>query len=106
MKRILIRGAVGASLCLADSWSGKLVDADCVTRQKAEDQQQNACAPSRSTTMFAVEMQDGRTMRLDSTGNAKAAEMMHNSDGSRAVMVTVTGTQNGRTVRVESIEMK
>ncbi len=111
MKSILIAALLTAAVGLADSWNGKLVDQSCMERQQSggastQPDQQNACAPSRTTTVFGVEMADGRVLRLDSTGNAKAAEMMHNVTGPKQVMVTVTGTQNGKTLRVETIEMQ
>ncbi|MBZ5604091.1 MAG: hypothetical protein LAO79_17465 [Acidobacteriia bacterium] len=110
MKSILILGLglgmMGASLCLAESWNGKLLDAACLERQAGSQEKPDACGPSRMTTMFVVQIQDGRMLRLDSTGNAKAAEMMHNATGPRSVTVTVTGTQNGRTLRVETIELQ
>ena len=115
MKILLMIGTVlcfGSSICFAESWTGKLVDSACVDRQGGNPPQQktqNTCAPSRSTTNFAVRTADGRVLRLDSTGNVKAAEMMHASESSKTndgTMVILTGAQEGRVVRVESIELQ
>lgn len=113
---------LGSAFCLAESWTGKLVDSSCMDRQgnttPSEREQPNqlkmasACAPTRSTTTFGIELQDGRVLRLDSTGNAKAAEALRGNTASSsntqsgAINVTVTGTLEGRTVKVESIELQ
>src|SRR5258707_8072122 len=99
MKPLLTFGTLiclGTSLCLADSYSGKLVDSKCTDRQAAQPQDsqkspQSACTPTRSTTNFGVQTRDGQVMKLDSTGNAKAAEMMHSRTGgsdSGGILVT------------------
>ena len=112
MKNSLALLLLGASLGLANSWTGKLVDAECVDRQKMDQQSDKkgtdtaGCAPSRSTTNFAVQTKDGRLLRLDPTGNAKAAEMMHDATTAKSVAVTISGTQEGRTVRVDKIELQ
>jgi hypothetical protein len=126
MKSFLTLGAIalfGASYCMAESWNGKLVDAACMQRQSgansSESQTQSqrsqssqsasACTPTRSTTTFGIETPDGQMMRLDSTGNAKAAEMVRSanmSNETNGIPVMVTGTQEGHTLRVESIQIE
>jgi hypothetical protein len=107
--KTLVIVCLAASLGMAESWTGKLVDAACIDRQAAPQKMQNACAPGRSTTNFAVRTQEGRVLKLDATGNAKAAEMMRISESSKVndgILVILSGTQEGRVVRVESIELQ
>ena len=118
MKTLLMFGTLmclGTALCLADSYNGKLVDSNCTDRQRAQPQDsqkgpQSACTPTRSTTNFGVQTRDGQTMKLDSTGNAKAAEMMHSRTGggsnSGGILVTITGTPEGSVLRVDTIELQ
>jgi len=98
---------LGASLCLADSYTGKLVDADCLDRQSAGfPGQHGGCNPGRFTTRYAVATPDDRLVRFDSTGNARAAELMHDAAGGNPVNVTISGTPDGSVVRVDDIEVQ
>ena len=103
----------GTTACFADSFTGKLVDADCVTRQGGSTEpspqapaEPRNCAPSRSTISFAVQTGDGRMLRFDSTGNARAAEMMSGPSAKMPSTVTVTGVRDGKIIRVESLEIQ
>jgi hypothetical protein len=90
-----------AGLMLAESWSGKLIDANC--KPDAKDPSAT-CAPTQSTRVFAVQTADGKVYRLDNSGNAKAAEAVKN-DPSKT-NVTVSGSLDGQMVKVESIDLR
>ena len=81
-------------------------------RHAADD---GPCAPTSSTTGFAVEV-NGKILKLDSEGNKKAAEAFkaYNSGAERAkepnsqysqVTATVNGTMKGNQIKVDSIEV-
>jgi hypothetical protein len=112
---------LGSMLCMAETWTGKLVDANCKDQSKqgaspstpsTPTQMSSTCAPTRSTTAYGVEMSDGRVLKLDSTGNAKASEAMKaNASSTRgsksgAIVVTVTGSLDGHTVKVDTIDIQ
>lgn len=126
MRRLLTLCAVVAvfsTLALAESWTGKLVDATC------HDQQQSApatppspstpsastCDPTSSTTAFAI-VASGKAFKFDDAGNAKAAEAMKsradrsanpNAPASTTVTAKVTGTKGAdNTLKVDSIEVQ
>ncbi len=114
MRRILTLCAcvaVFSMLALAESWTGRLVDANCYDQQKSA----TACDPSSSTTSFAL-VASGKAYKLDSEGNTKAAEAMKNradrstnpnTPPSGAVNAKVTGTKDGDdTIKVESIDIQ
>ena len=102
--------AVFAALAFAENWSGKLIDAKCASEQKGA-----ACAPTASTTAFALEV-SGKIYKLDAGGNTKAAEAVKSSADrakdpnakteAQAVNAKVTGTMEGDTINVESIELQ
>jgi hypothetical protein len=104
--------AVFTTLALAESWTGKLVDAGC-----AADQTKAAtgCDPTSSTTMFAL-VASGKTFKLDEAGNAKAAEALKsradraanpNAPASTAITAKVTGSKEGENIlKVEAIEVQ
>jgi hypothetical protein len=119
--RLGILLCLGAAVCLGESWSGKLVDAACAdhlrgplaadkTPPPSHESIVSECPPTRSTTTFAIALQDGRVLRLDSTGNAKAADMLagagHRKSAGRGIDANVSGTLEGRTIRVESLDIE
>ncbi|HTS29446.1 MAG TPA: hypothetical protein VMH81_26435 [Bryobacteraceae bacterium] len=114
MRRILTLCACVAvitTLALAESWTGRLVDASCYDQQKSA----TTCDPTSSTTAFAI-IAAGKAYKLDDAGNAKAVEAMKNradrstnpnAPASNSVAAKVTGTKDGdNTIKVESIQVQ
>jgi hypothetical protein len=113
MRSILIATAcivVFAGLSLADTFSGKLIDATCVAQQ----QPAASCSATASTTAYAIDV-SGKIYKLDDTGNAKAADALKNqanresnpnSTEKSATMARVKGTLEGDVIKVESIEVR
>jgi hypothetical protein len=105
---------LGSLLCLAETWSGKMVDAACkdqaapapAPEAQPSSPVANACEPTASTVAFGIELPDGKVLKLDSAGNTKAAEAMKNNAGKSALQATVTGSMDGQTVKVETIDIK
>ena len=102
---------VFSALALAESWSGKLLDATCYDQQKSA----TTCDPTSTTTTFALFVSD-KAFKLDDAGNAKAVEAVKNradrsSDpakpGSTQVTAKITGTKDGGDIlKVETIEVQ
>ena len=113
MRSILIATAsiaVFAGLCLAETFTGKLVDASCAAQQKAS----SSCTPTDSTTMYAIDV-SGKIYKLDDTGNAKAADAIKNQanrqsnpDSTKKADLTarVSGTVDGDVIKVDTIEVR
>jgi hypothetical protein len=107
---------LGSVLCLAETWSGKVVDAACKDQAAAPapagqsappaGQVANACEPTASTVAFGIELSDGKVLKLDGAGNAKALEAVKTNAGKSPLQATVTGSLDGKTVKVESIDIK
>jgi hypothetical protein len=111
--------ALFAAMAMADTWTGRLVDAKCVAQNASPGGAQKSganatCDVNSSTTSFAIESQ-GKHFNLDATGNSKAAEAIKNradrskepaGAASAAVMATVTGTASGDTIKVDSISVR
>jgi hypothetical protein len=114
MKKAMVLFSITSALCLAESWTGKLVDSTCAEQGKnsglsapsgQNTKDMNACTPRESTTSFAIRTPDGRILKLDSTGNKLAADTFKaNSKASTGEMViTITGTMTGDTIQVDSV---
>jgi len=106
--------AICAAFASAESWSGRLLDANCVDQQKTA-----SCDPTTATVAFAINV-SGKTYKLDDAGNAKAVEAMkthgHSSKegaapaapgaASTAITAKVSGALDGEVVKVESIQIQ
>lgn len=108
-KRFFCLIAVLASAAFAESWTGPLVDTSCMTEQRSV----KACQPTNSTTHYSVVAND-QVYELDQNGNAKAAAILKtsadreaNPNGKTAlIVVNVTGTKDGNTIRVDSLAIQ
>ena len=114
MRRLLTLCAcvtIFTALAMAESWTGRLVDASCYDQQKSA----TTCDPTGSTTTFAL-VASGKTFKLDDAGNTKAIEAMKsradraanpNAPASTTITAKVTGTKDGdNTLKVEAIEVQ
>jgi len=112
MRRTLSLVAVSAvvsMLALAESWSGKLVDAACYDQQKKAA----GCDASSKTTAFGIDV-GGMFYKLDRAGNTKATAALKNradradpnKPQSAEVMAKVDGTEKGGTITVENIDVQ
>ena len=101
----------------AEDWKGILVDSKCYGAEErnvnptetltAVDRDRNQeiryCSPNAKTKTFAIIVPDGRDLRLDSGGDAKAADLVRKIGKRSMLEVSITGGVNGRKLRVDSI---
>jgi hypothetical protein len=104
MKKVMILLSITSTLCLADTWTGKLVDASCA-EQGRNAKEMNVCTPKEGTTSFAIRTPDGRNIKLNSTGNKLAEDTFKaNSKANKGEMaITITGTMTGDTIQVDTV---
>ena len=110
-----LAGATG----LAANWSGILVDSKCYESRERNTNPTDTltnvdrdrgldawyCSPGRKTTTFLVVEEDGSSFKLDTAGNAKAAELVRSAGKKPSYRVVVTGTKSKGTVTVDAIQM-
>jgi len=99
---------------MAETWTGRLMDANCIDQQQ-KGAGANACDPTSATTAFVIVV-SGQAYKLDDAGNAKAADALKtradrsaepNKPASTQVAARVTGTKDGEnTVKVDTIEVQ
>jgi hypothetical protein len=100
--------ALCGAMAFAESYTGKLLDANCPEIEKG-----GACPATSATTMFAINVA-GKLYKLDDAGNAKAVEAVKSradrtsdpSKGPAALTAKVTGTPSGSTIKVDAIEVQ
>lgn len=105
--------------CLATGdFSGYMVDVNCYeTLQRNTNQWPTPtveldmdwdikfCAPITTTKSFGLVKQDWTILRFDSDGNAKAADLVHNTEKQEVYLVALAGAMNKNILRVDSISM-
>jgi hypothetical protein len=106
--------AVFSSLALAETWNGRLIDANCYDQQ-TDQKNVAACDPTNATSSFGLVV-SGKIFRLDEQGNTKAAAAIKdradrstdpNKPASGQIAAKVTGSMDGDTkLKVEKIEVQ
>ena len=111
--------SLSSALSFGATWSGALVDSKCYDAEQRNvnptdtltnvDRDGNReiryCSPSAKTKLFAVVQSDGPSLKLDSAGNAKAAELVRNIGKKSPLAVAITGEINRDTIKVDSISI-
>jgi hypothetical protein len=90
---------LSATFARAETWTGKLVDATCKASSEAR------CPATSETHLFGIELPDSKVLILDARGNEKAAGAIKNAPKTD-LSATVTGSLEGQTVKVETIELQ
>jgi hypothetical protein len=119
LMRLTTLACLSATLTLAGSWSGVLVDSKCWGYEERNvnptdtltyvDRDGNLeirlCSPSPKTKSFAIVQQDGLSFNLDSAGDAKAADSSGKPGRNLSFTVGITGEMIKHTIKVDSTPM-
>ena len=109
MLRMCSIASLLAGFAIAETYSGRLLDATCVEEAKSRN-----CDPTGNSTAF-VAVVEGKVLKLDDAGNAKAVRALRNrsdrekdpnSPASSAVMAKITGSAEGDVIRVDAIQVQ
>ncbi len=107
MRRFLgiCAGAVLMSAAaLAGTWSGTVVDTMCKNKDVANHTRQ--CALGCAKSGFGLVTSDGKFVKFDEAGNAKALAALKASKKDKDLRAKVTGNLDGDIIAVESIELE
>ena len=96
--------ALFSSLALAESWNGTLVDVMCKNQDLANHTVQ--CAIKCAKSGYGLVMADGKFLKFDEAGNAKALAVLKATSKEKDLKAKVTGTLDGDTVQVETVELE
>jgi len=104
MKRAAGLSLLFASLACAETWTGTLVDVMCKNQDLANHT--TKCAISCSKSGYGLVMADGKFMKFDEAGNAKALAALKATSKEKDLKAKVTGELDGDTVQVESVTLE
>ena len=104
---VFAMAAWSVSAGAAETWNKvSLVDTLCSLKVKdAPDKHTRACALQCAKGGFGVFTADGVYLKFDDKGNEQAVALLKGAKGSENLRVTVTGTRNGETIAVSSIQL-
>jgi len=92
------------AMMLAETWNGTLVDAMCKKQDLASHT--TKCAISCAKSGYGLVLADGKFVKFDEAGNAKALAALKAINKEKELKAKVTGTLDGDTVQVESVELQ
>lgn len=102
-KNLFVRCALfigAAALCSAASFTGKVVAGTCQADQPA------ACEVTESTASYALQLADGKILRLDANGSAEVAKLVKEDLAKvKAGQVIVDGDLDGETITATSVKL-
>ena len=105
MKRLLLPSLMlVAAAAFAETWTGTLVDVMCKDKDLAGHT--TKCAISCAKSGFGLALPDGRFVKLNEKGNAKALAALKATGKDKDLKAKVSGTLDGDVVNVESIELQ
>jgi hypothetical protein len=107
MKRIVLLSATASLLSIgafAETWTGTLVDVMC----KGKDLSSHTakCAVSCAKSGYGLVLSDGKFVKFDEGGNAKALAALKSTSKEKDLKARVSGALDGDTVAVSSIELQ
>lgn len=97
---ILAMGAVAA----AETWTGTVVDVMCKNSDLASHTAK--CAVECSKGGYGLVLGDGKFVKFNETGNAKALAALKASNKEKDLKAKVTGTMQGDVIKVQEIEIQ
>ena len=104
MRKILLAVCLFSTAALADSWTGTLVDVMC--KNKDLTSHTRDCALMCARTGFGLVLSDGKFLKFDEAGNAKALAALKATRKQANLKAKVTGTEEGGVISVQSIEIQ
>lgn len=110
MRRVLALFSLLAASCLvamAGEWQGYVMDSMCAAKMRDKaSTHKTKCALSCSKGGYGLVTADGKYVKFDETGNAKALAALKATSKTDDLKVKVTGTMDGDVIQVESISIQ
>jgi hypothetical protein len=104
MKRFLFALTMLVPLAAADSFSGTVVDVMCRGKDLASHTRE--CAVTCSKSGYGLVTADGKFLKFDESGNARALSTLKRLTKEKDLKAKVSGTVSGDVLKVESIDFQ
>lgn len=93
-----------STLAVAESWTGTVVDVMCKGKNLAGHTAK--CAVSCSNGGYGLVLLDGKFVKFNETGNAKALAALKATSKEKDLKAKVSGSLDNDVINVESIEIQ
>lgn len=103
MKSIALALMLG-SLAMAESYSGTVVDVMCKGKDLASHTRE--CAVMCSKSGYGLVTADGKFLKFDEGGNARALSALKKQTKEKDLKAKVSGSVSGDVLKVESIDFQ
>jgi hypothetical protein len=103
MKKLLVLSMLFSAAAFAESYSGTLVDGMCKGKDLATHT--TKCAIGCAKSGYGLMTADGKYLKFDESGNAKALAALKATGKEKDLKATVNGTKDGDTLKVESVSL-
>jgi hypothetical protein len=104
MKRFAILASLFATMAFAETWNGTLTDVMCKAKDIANHTK--SCALGCSKTGFGVVLSDGKFVKFDESGNAKALAALKATSKEKDLKVKVSGKLDGDVIQVSELNLE
>jgi hypothetical protein len=91
------------TMALAETWTGTVVDVSCSKRDVAAHSR--SCAIKCAKGGYGLATADGKFVKFDEAGNAKALAALNASTKDKDLKATVSGKMSGDVIAVDSIKL-
>ena len=103
MKKLILGLGLFSAVCFAESWTGTVVDVMCKNNDIASHTKE--CALGCAKSGFGIVLADGKFIKFDERGNAKALSAIKATKKEKDLRTTVSGTLKDDVIQVESIQI-
>ncbi|WP_031498385.1 hypothetical protein [Bryobacter aggregatus] len=103
MKKFLSVSLILSAAAFAESWTGTIVDTSCKSKDLASHTKQ--CLEGCSKSGLGIVLSDGKFVKFDEAGNAKALAALKASSKDKDLKGKVTGKLDGDLIKVEKVEV-
>ena len=103
MKKLIAGLALSSVMALAQDWTGTVVDVMCKNNDLASHTKD--CAISCSRSGYGIVLADGKFIKFDERGNAKALAALKATSKDKDLKAKVSGTLKDDVIQVESIQI-
>ena len=101
--KLSVAGLLG-TLAFAETWNGTLVDVMC--RKMDLTNHTTECAIKCAKSGYGLVLADGKFVKFDEAGNAKALAALKQTTKEKDLKAKVTGALDGDTVQVDSVVLE
>jgi hypothetical protein len=102
--RVVLSFFIACAAFAAESWTGTVVDVMCKGKDLANHT--TKCAVSCAKGGYGLVLPDGKFVKFDETGNAKALAALRTTTREKDAKAKVTGTLDGEVIKVDTIQIQ